>query len=126
MARKRHSAEQIIQKLREAEIALSQGRAMDICCSVNLLFFIPASYSLRESSRPKWIGYLEAGHDYLFVVVLRPLWKGWSGLPNDRHTGVQGQLEGSKSGERSVTGSDYLCARQTTFRLETTAIRLSS
>jgi hypothetical protein len=28
MARKRHSAEQIIQKLREAEIALSQGKTV--------------------------------------------------------------------------------------------------
>jgi putative transposase len=32
MARKRHSAEQIIQKLREAEIALSQGRTVAQAC----------------------------------------------------------------------------------------------
>jgi putative transposase len=32
MARKRHSAEQIIQKLREAEIALSQGKTVAQAC----------------------------------------------------------------------------------------------
>jgi transposase-like protein len=32
MARKRHTAEQIIQKLREVEIALSQGRSVSEAC----------------------------------------------------------------------------------------------
>jgi outer membrane protein TolC len=32
MARKRHSAEQIIQKLREAEIALGQGKTVAQAC----------------------------------------------------------------------------------------------
>ena len=32
MARKRHSAEQIIHKLREAEVALSQGRSVKEAC----------------------------------------------------------------------------------------------
>jgi putative transposase len=32
MARKRHSAEQIIQKLREAEIALSHGKTVAQAC----------------------------------------------------------------------------------------------
>ena len=32
MARKRHTAEEIIHKLREAEVALSQGRTVDLVC----------------------------------------------------------------------------------------------
>ena len=32
MARKRHTAEQIIQKLREAEVALAQGQTLGVVC----------------------------------------------------------------------------------------------
>jgi transposase-like protein len=32
MARKRHTAEQVIQKLREAEVALAQGQALGAVC----------------------------------------------------------------------------------------------